>query len=292
MSNGSTHGGPVGSGALARAPGHDEVRELSRRLFVGQDPAPRLEFPPIEGRGVAHPATIARFEHLGPQDRAIQRAAQLLAERERADVQVGSPNVFTHSPHGNVDGRGRRGRPVTRQEPAPVAIVAHKTSSRVSPCRCQSTENLMCIMSVAPEPRTPALKFVCPFCECYVASRVLETRWTRRRRECLDCLGTFGTREIVLGLVRVVVGLPTCGPRPRAPRLRPTSCRRPLRKFECPRCCTLVRSRVVCTRLERRHRRCLDCGHSFATVETVVRRHHEVHHRFRGPRDTQGSRGR
>lgn len=54
-------------------------------------------------------------------------------------------------------------------------------------------------MMLPPEPRSPALKFECPHCGTYTASRVLETRGPRRRRECLECLATYPTIETVVG---------------------------------------------------------------------------------------------
>jgi transcriptional regulator NrdR family protein len=41
----------------------------------------------------------------------------------------------------------------------------------------------------------PVTKFRCEFCGHETASRVLSTMGTRRRRECLECRGTFATIE-------------------------------------------------------------------------------------------------
>jgi len=57
--------------------------------------------------------------------------------------------------------------------------------------------------------REPALKFVCPSCGCLTASRVLETRLGRRRRECAECQATFTTREIIVPRDREWMHRPT-----------------------------------------------------------------------------------
>lgn len=58
-------------------------------------------------------------------------------------------------------------------------------------------------------PRQAEPKFFCDVCGHHTASRVLETRGCRRRRECLVCGDTYPTKEI-----RAKRGRP---PRHRAP---------------------------------------------------------------------------
>lgn len=44
--------------------------------------------------------------------------------------------------------------------------------------------------------REPSAKFYCEACGHPTVTRVLDTRGHRRRRQCMECLGTFPTVEV------------------------------------------------------------------------------------------------